>query len=181
MAYSVDWVAGVISIPASDLTLVSGTRYKLVMQDFLKEIRRLEAGFADGLWALQILDHTNPKLDFAGANYAGFDEIINGYTVVFTGAVTRVDLVGSNNNLVDVLVANGVSVVPSNTAGYQLIEGAATLPPEQQALIQEVHNAHYRRRKWDKGTNELVLYEADKVTPDKTFDTNADLSEITPQ
>ena len=121
MAYTVNWIAKVISIPSSDLELVSGTRYRLNMSGFLSEIRRLEADPAGGLWAEQILDHTNGKQNFAGADYAPFDEIINGYTVQFTGSATRVDLVGSNNNLIDVLVATGVSVVPSNSAGLQTV------------------------------------------------------------
>lgn len=117
MAYSVDWVAKIVSVPTSDLTLVSGTRYSLTMSDFLAEIRRLEWTASEGLWAPQILDHSNTRFDFAGTDYAPFDDIINGYVIEFTGVATRVDLIGSNNNIIDVLVDNGVSVVPSNSAG----------------------------------------------------------------
>ena len=56
--------------------------------------------------------------------YAPFDEILNGYTITFIGGVDRVDLFGSNNNLVDVLNFNGVSVVPSNSGGLVIGEGA---------------------------------------------------------
>jgi len=120
MAYDVDWIAKVITIPVGDLTLISGTHYSLSMQDFHMEIRRLEWEFDDGLWAPQILEHTNTRLDFVGANYAPFDEIINGYTVEFGAGPTRVDLLGSNNNIVDVLIPTGISVVPSNSAGLQV-------------------------------------------------------------
>ncbi len=118
--YSVDWIAKVLSIPTSDLALVSGTRYRLLMSDFLIEVRRLESEFAGGLWAPQMVGHDNTRLDFAGVNYAPFDELINGYTLQITGIATRVDLIGSNNNIVDVLIATGVSVVPSNSAGLQV-------------------------------------------------------------
>lgn len=149
MSYSVNWVSKVISIPTADLTLVSGTRYSLDMADFLAEIRRLEWEFVDGLWAPAILEHTNTRLDFAGANYAPFDDMINGYTIQFTGVATRVDLLGSNNDLVDVLIPTGVSVVPSNSAGLQLVDsgggGGATaqevweyLPAGQSDEAQEV-------------------------------------------
>jgi len=117
MAYTVDWVNKAVTIPTSDLTLVSGTHYRLDMTDFMQEIRRLEWNPADGLWAPQILVHSNTRFDFAGVDYAGFDEIINNYTIQFSGAAERVDLIGSNNNIVDVLVATGVAVVPSNSAG----------------------------------------------------------------
>lgn len=117
MAYSVDWIAKIVSVPTADLTLVGGTRYTLNMGEFLAECRRLEWEPTEGLWAPSILDHTNTRLDFAGVDYAPFDDLINGYTVIFTGAATRIDLVGSNNDLIDVLIPSGVSVVPSNSAG----------------------------------------------------------------
>jgi hypothetical protein len=129
MAYAVNWITKVVTIPTSDLTLVSGSRYRLDMADFLSEIRALEADPSQGLWADQIVEHTREKVNFAGADYAGFDEIINGYTVLFTGLATRVDLVGSNNNLTDVLIANGVSVVPSNSAGLQLVATGGSTGP----------------------------------------------------
>lgn len=130
MSYDVNWISKVISIPTTDLTLISGTHYKLSMTDFLGEIRRLEYEFSDGLWAPQILDHTNIKMNFAGVNYAGFDEIINGYTIQFTGAVTRVDLRGSNNNIIDVLIVTGVSVVPNNSAGLQIVSSSGVTPQD---------------------------------------------------
>lgn len=131
MSYSVNWLTRVITIPTSDLTLVSGTRYSLLMSDFLIEIRRLESEFSGGLWAAQILEHDNPKIDFAGSNYAGFDKIINNYTFQVTGAALRVDLLGSNNNLVDVVIATGVSIVPSNSAGLQLVSVGSGLSTEE--------------------------------------------------
>lgn len=140
MAYIVNWTGKIISIPTSDLTLVSGTHYQLAMSDFLGEIRRLEAAFDEGLWAPQILDHTNPKLDFAGIDYAGFDDIINSYTIQVTGAATRVDLVGSNNNIVDVLIATGVSIVPSNSAGLQLVSTGSGLDTGQDAKLTRIYN-----------------------------------------
>jgi len=129
--YSVNWVAKEITIPTSDLTLVSGTRYKLDMWKFLVEIRRLESVLTEGMWAPQILDHTNKQLDFAGANYAGFDKLLNGYKVKFSGSATRVDLAGSNNDLVDNLINTGVSVVPSNSAGLQIVSVGSGLSPEE--------------------------------------------------
>ena len=118
-----DWVTQVISVPSTDLTLVSGLRYRLSLSSFHKEIRRLEADFTGGLWANQILDHTNPK-ELSGFTYAPFDEIINGYTITFTGGIERVDLIDSNNNIVDVMNYNGVSCVPSNSGGLGRVEGA---------------------------------------------------------
>ena len=126
MSYSVNWITKVVTVPTADLTLVSGTRYQLSMTAFLAEVRRLEWVFTEGAWAPHIVEHADTRFDFAGTDYAPFDEIVNGYTVEFTGLATRVDLVGSNNNLIDVLVDNGVSVVPSNSAGLIVTEAAGT-------------------------------------------------------
>lgn len=118
MAYLVDWISKVITVPVADLTLVSGTRYQLNLEHFLNEIRRLEWEFSEGLWAQYILEHSDTRFDFAGANYAAFDEVVNGYTVTIgAGAVTRVDLIGSNNNIADVINNTNIILVSANSAG----------------------------------------------------------------
>jgi hypothetical protein len=114
------------------------------MGDFLNEVRRLEWAFADGLWAPAIVDHTNTRFDFAGANYAPFDDLINGYTIQFTGDAERVDLLGSNNDLIDVLIPTGVSIVPSNSAGLQIIETGSGLSAAQDMKLTEVHGQTLR-------------------------------------
>lgn len=124
MSYSVDWIAKEVTIPTADLTLVSGNHYSLDMTDFLAEIRRLEWVFTEGLWAPAIVNHSDTRFDFAGANYAPFDEILNGYTIQISGSATRVDLLGSNNDIIDSLIVTGVSIVPSNSAGLQIVEVA---------------------------------------------------------
>jgi hypothetical protein len=138
VAYSVNWITKVVSIPTADLTLVSGNHYSLDMADFLAECRRLEWEFTEGLWAPAIVDHGDTRINFAGANYAPFDEIINGYTIQITGTATRVDLLGSNNNLVDILIPTGVSVVPSNSAGLQIVSTGSGLSAAQDAKLTSI-------------------------------------------
>lgn len=156
MSYSVNWVTKIITIPTTDLTLVNGTRYSLDMTDFLTEIRRLEWGFIDGLWAPAILDHSDTRFDFAGVDYAPFDDIINGYTVIIIGVATRVDLLGSNNNLVDVLISNGVTVVPSNSAGLQIVSVGSGLSSEEQARLLDL----WQRQGLDISNPALITDEA---------------------
>ena len=146
MSYGVNWITKVISIPTVDLTLVSGDRYSLDMSDFLAEVRRLEWEFAAGLWAPSIVDHTNTRFDVAGVNYAPFDDLLNDYTVQITGSATRVDLLGSNNDIVDVLIATGVSIVPSNSAGLQIVLGGSGVTEQDKLDISD--------RVWDEQTSE---------------------------
>lgn len=191
MAYTVDWIAKTISIPVSDLTLVSGTWYRLSMVDFLIEIRRLEASPVDGLWAIEILDHTNPQIDFAGADYYGFDKIVNGYSVQFEPPATRVDLIGSNNNIADVLIVNGISVVPSNTAGGQRITAGSGVTAQDKidiaalsatdvwsaasalGLLSDVEFIKdVEGGKWEIVGNQMVFYKADNTTEVARFSLN---------
>jgi len=44
-----------------------------------------------------------------------------------------------------------------------------------------MYESAYRKRKWDKTAKTLTIYDTDNVTPLYVFDTNDDLSEITPQ
>jgi hypothetical protein len=180
MAYSVDWITKVISVPTADLTLVSGTRYSLDMADFLAEARRLEWEFSEGLWAPSIVDHTNTRYDFAGVNYAPFDDLLNDYTVEFTGVATRVDLLGSNNDIIDVLIPTGVSVVPSNSAGLQIvvtgsvvtqqdkdeITAGVWLEPEAVILRKMVYN----KTAFNDVSKILTIYEDNGVDVWKQFD-----------
>ncbi len=169
MSYTVNWLTKVITIPVGDLTLVSGTRYSLDMSDFMIECRRLESSFTDGLWASQILLHDNTKVDFAGADYAPFDDIINGYEVQFGAGPTRVDLLGSNNNLVDVLIPTGVAVVPSNSAGLQRVtisSGSGLSTVEHDALIEVLK---LTGNKVTAAGEVITIYEDDGNTVWKSF------------
>jgi len=183
VAYSVNWITKVITIPTSDLTLVSGTRYKLLMSDFLAECRRLEWDFAEGLWAPPILDHSNTRVDFAGVDYAPFDEVVNGYTVQVTGAATRVDLIGSNNNIIDVLIATGVSVVPNNSAGLQIVSTGSGLSAGQDAKLTNVDSAVNANLKNIEGTDShamvMRVIRAALCGTAKDADTNGPITEDT--
>jgi hypothetical protein len=46
--------------------------------------------------------------------------------------------------------------------------------------VVDIHKAHFLKRVWNK-LNLLTIFEADKTTPFKQFDTNDDLSDIDPQ
>lgn len=126
MAYSVNWVTGEISIPVSDMTLVSGTEYTIDTENIRKELRRLEWDFNEGLYAPSILNFViiDPV---SGVDYADFVIIINGYTITFDPTATKVTILGSNHNIADVYNANGVSIVTNNSAGKQVVSGAGSI------------------------------------------------------
>ena len=117
MAFAIDWSTGVVTVPQSDLSFVSGTLYAQDTRAFWEEIKALEASEV-GMPFIDIQQHAS-ETTIAGITYAQSIEIINGYTVTFQDAQYATRLDGSNNNIFDegVINRNQVSVIPTNSAG----------------------------------------------------------------
>lgn len=133
MAMTVDWPNKIISIPQSDLTLVSGTVYEMDTESYFRTQLMALADDEQGITYDLPFVH-NTEVTVAGVTYARFIEIINGYTVQFTpDSQWTARLTGSNNNIFDtgVLVQNQVQVIPNNSAGLQVVTTGAA----QQSLM----------------------------------------------
>lgn len=125
--FTIDFATNVISVPQSDLTLISGTIYRMDAEDY----------FWKSLMALMASEDYMPRVDsytrnsavtIAGTTFAPTFEIINGYSVEFTpDAQWTVIVEQSNNNIFDVaggiLVQNQVQVIPTNSAGLVIANG----------------------------------------------------------
>lgn len=117
MAYSVNWTTKVITVPVSDLTLVSGVNYTLDSEAFWREMRRLEWEFSEGLYAPQAIEFVETQI-LSGLAYSPIVKLINGYTWQTNGSNINVSLIGYNSNLLDFFnPGNGVSVLANNSAG----------------------------------------------------------------
>lgn len=141
MAISVNWATGVISIPKSDLALISGTLYELDTDQFRLDLKNLEDGEA-GMPFPDTHRH-NTEVTVAGTTFARVIEIINGYSITFEDGQYSVRLVGSNNNFFDVenniLNQNQVQVIPGNAAGLITISTGSGLSSEEQAMLAELY------------------------------------------
>jgi len=115
MPISVHWGTKVITVPKDYLTFVSGTTYQLNIDGFRLQLKNLEDDF-EGMPYLDTHSHTAP-ITLSGSTYSRFIEIINGYTITFEEGLYQVNLSGANNNIVDVLNRNSVSVVANNSSG----------------------------------------------------------------
>jgi len=126
VAISVDWASGLITVPQDYLTLITGTLYELDTDQFRLDLKDLE----DDVEGIPFPDthRHNTAVTVAGTTFARTIEIINGYSVEFEDGAYSVRLVGSNNNLFDIqngiLVQNQVQVIPTNSAGLIVGEGA---------------------------------------------------------
>lgn len=137
MAVTVDYSTKIISVPQSDLTLISGTLYEMDTDAFRADLMAIQDSEA-GMWADTMFRH-NTEVTVAGTTYARTIEIINGYSVQFTpNSQWTVRLAGSNNNIFDVengiLVQNQVQVIPTNSAGLIVVNTAGTVAPTQQEI-----------------------------------------------
>lgn len=115
MALSINWGAKVITVPQADLTFLSGVIYEHDVDAFQRELSDI-LDSEEGQPQLPTHIHTT-ELTLAGVTYARSIEIINGYTVTYENGNYRVNLIGANNNIIDVLNYNSVQVVPNNSAG----------------------------------------------------------------
>ena len=122
MAPTVDWLTKVVTIPQSDLTLVSGTTYELDMDAYRFELKAVEAS-EEGMPHPDIHNHVTDVL-MGGVTFAPFVIIINGYTLTFEDGQYSVNVIGANTNTQDVLNRNQVSVATSNSAGLILTPNA---------------------------------------------------------
>lgn len=79
--------------------------------------------------------------------------------------------VGAYNVFLEQNLSNLVDTVSSGSG----------LDVAQDEKLTSVHQAHFNRRLWDKNGNTITVYDTDGVTPLHVFDTNSDMSEVTPQ
>ena len=184
---SVDWPTGVISVPQSDLTLISGSLYELDTDAFRLELRSLEDDSEGMPWPRT--HRHNTEVTVAGTTFARTIEIINGYSVTFedTGSDYTVRLAGSNNNIFDaengVLNSTpGVTVIGQNSAGLITVSSGSGLSPTQNNWLNDIFRMLIGNRLElaDGSSDNWVLYADDGVTPLYTWSvTNKSGSAIT--
>ncbi len=112
---SIDWETKIITVPQSSLAFVSGVIYEHDVDAFQRQLSDIEDD-ESGVVHPQTHIHVT-QLVLAGVTYARSVQIVNGYTVTYQNGNYRVNLVGANNNIIDVLNYNNVQVVPNNSAG----------------------------------------------------------------
>lgn len=119
MAITIDRPSGVITIPKADTILVSAGPPEIRRLDtdaFRKILRDLDDDEDGRAWP-HTHDH-NTEVTISGVTYARQVLIRPPYTVTFgLPADYAVIIDGSNNNIIDVANFNGVSIVPTNSAG----------------------------------------------------------------
>lgn len=138
---SINYLTRVIFVPQSYLTLISGSRYQLDMDQFRLDLKDLEDD--ESGMGFPATHRHNTEVTLSGVTYARTIEIINGYTVEFENGTYQVECVGANHNVADVKVVNSVSLVIGNSAGLIAVDtGSGVTPSDITAIADAV---------WDEG------------------------------
>jgi hypothetical protein len=109
-----NWPTKAITVPKTDLTLISGTRYSLAVEYWFQLLRELNGG-EDGIAQTvgdPLFNNTPPT--------SGTPRIVNvniAYSVEFEDGLYSIDLQDGNTNIRVVEVKNQVSVGTNNVAG----------------------------------------------------------------
>jgi hypothetical protein len=163
----VDWGIRTIYVPQSYLSFVSGTLYSLDTDLFHADLRDLE----DDEEGIPFPDTHNfsDTVTVAGTTYAPFITIINGYQVVFQDGQYAVRLDGSNNNIFDegIIIRNQVSIIPTNSAGLQIVTQGSGLSPGEQLQLDEIHGQTKRAIYID--TTAVAIGDGYQQTPHNTL------------
>lgn len=140
MAISINHSTKVISVPKADTTLVGTnptTGYEIRSYDEYAFMRYL-ADYLDseaGVTLPNAFSH-NTQVTISGVVYARMLSILPPYTVTFENGTYQVKLVGgTNNNLLDVINPNNVSVIPANSAGLQQVTSGSGVTAQDKTDI----------------------------------------------
>ena len=116
MAYSVDWLTKIVTVPKADLTLVSASPeiYELDVNDFWLEIHDIQDDFV-AVGQDQIMT-ANAPTSFAPRGV----DVVNGYSIEFEDGQYTVQLKSANSTIQNNAVQNQVSIRDQTLTGSGL-------------------------------------------------------------
>ena len=123
MATTISWVTGVIFVPRADMTLIQSVPYEireLNTDEWRVELRDLEDDPEGRPWPRTHNHNTDVTLQ--GVTYAPQLILLAPYTITFEDGLYAVNIVGTNNNVLERTNKNQVSVNASNSAGLIIVE-----------------------------------------------------------
>lgn len=165
---TVNWLTQIVTIPQGDLTFVSGTFYKGPTDDMRILMKEKEAS-ETGIVFPDISRHNTEVGPIVGTTYARTIEIINGYSLSFSpDSAWSVQLEGSNNNMWDVgggiLNQNQVQVIPTNSAGLQIVtSGSGVTEQDKTDIIEGVLDSDLDNHNETNSLSELAKETEKKV------------------
>lgn len=127
MTIDVDWISGLISVPRSDMPViqVSPEIRSFDVSAFHRDLRAIHAS-EQGVPYPRTHNHKGESV-LSGFTYARQVEIIPPYAFEFEDGQYAVATTGANHNLLDVKIANQVSLLVQNSAGLIQVESTVAV------------------------------------------------------
>lgn len=139
MALSVDYSTAppwLITVPKSDLTLITGTQYQLTVDDYwilLRDYTDNEVTMARPVLYSRIpATPSTPSITDIDLNY---------YRIEFEPDLYSVNIINGNTNIRDGEVKNITSVNTNNTTGYSTVATGSGLDAGQDAKLTNMNSA----------------------------------------
>lgn len=171
MAISINHLTYVISIPKSDTVYVDTnavTGYEIREYDEYALMREL-ADYLDseaGIALPPAFEHAT-QVTISGVVYARSLSFLAPYTITFETGAYQVQLIGgTNNNMLDVLNPNNVSVISANSAGLQTVAtgGGGGLTTEQANRLTRIEKWLRNKKITDPVAGKQTVYDDDGTT-----------------
>ena len=166
MAITVDYSATpwLITIPQSDLTLISGTQYELEVDTFWQLLR----DYSDNSESMPFFTIYN-RIPATPSTPSITDINHLYYSLEFEDGAYSVNIINGNTNIRDVEVKNQVSVNTNNTTGFNTISVGSGLSVSEQAQLEELH-----RMRGLNISSPVTVTATDEVAGDITLDITGD-------
>ena len=147
MTISVDGPAQVITVPKADTVLTgtdptTGRELRTYDTDtFHVELREWGDTEAGRAWAGGgFPTHTYQTNILGSITYAPTLEVLSPWRVTFEDGTYQVTIEGTNNNIHLVATVNQVQIVPTNSAGLQLVSSGSGLSVAQDTSLTNIEN-----------------------------------------
>jgi hypothetical protein len=144
LAYSVDWVTRIVTIPQADLTFVATDDYELNVVTFWSTIHDIQDSGV-GIIHDRIMT-ANAPTPFGPRGV----QIVNGYQIEFEDGAYTVTLTNANSDIIANHVLNQVSIqaqtltgaTPDEIVAAIIAAGIPGLLPIQDAMLHDLHAQH---------------------------------------
>ena len=168
----------------SIINLTSPETENLLMQNLINAIRTAEV--SDEGMQYEKIASGEGKIDIGGGVVSDITVTLLGdwqikhaagsYQAILSGGQV---VGGLGDNPVAYVAGVQVKMIQSTAGIIATVNTGSGLTPEEQIRLKDIHQANYNKRTVT--SDVITIFEDDKITVKKEFDTNADLTEITPR
>jgi len=129
---TINWASKVITLARTYSIYIDPDTVELDVNDLWEDLHNIQDG--EGITFDDIFLNNEP-ISFSGITLSRVFQIINDYKIEFEDGLYAVNVVGANNNLLDVRIFNSVSVNVTNSAGQVVSDTAQALDYQNEVVV----------------------------------------------